>query len=70
MMKWLTSLVLPGVAEVIASFLLLQSMLIRDDLPTFDLPMNANSGSFAAGFWSVLVLLCTKRASVILILTS
>ena len=36
--------VLPGILEVIAKFFLLQITLIRDDLPTLDLPMKANSG--------------------------
>ena len=67
MRKWFTSLVLPGLLEVIASFLLRQSMLIRDDFPTFDLPMNANSGNFCFGFSETLVLLPEKRASVIFI---
>ena len=44
MMKWLMSSVLPGVADVFASFLLRQSMLIRLDLPTFERPMKAYSG--------------------------
>jgi hypothetical protein len=50
-----------------ASFLFLQSMLMRDDLPTFDLPMKANSGNFCFGFSEILVLLPAKRASVIFI---
>ena len=68
MRKWLTSLVFPGLLEVIASFLLRQSMLIRDDLPTFDLPMKANSGNFCFGFSEILVLLPEKSASVIFII--
>ena len=41
--------VFPGVADVLASFLLLVSILIRLDLPTFDLPMNAYSGLLSFG---------------------
>ena len=37
--------VLPGFDEVIAKPFLLQSMLIRDDLPTFERPINAYSGN-------------------------
>ena len=40
---------------------------MSDDLPTFDLPMNANSGNFCLGFSEILVLLPEKRASVIFI---
>ena len=43
------SRVFPGVADVLASFLLLVSILIRLDLPTFDLPMKAYSGLLSAG---------------------
>jgi hypothetical protein len=56
---------LPGLLDVIASFLFLQSMLIKDDLPTLDLPMNANSGNFCFGFSEILVLLPENNASVI-----
>jgi hypothetical protein len=63
----LTSLVLPGLLDVIASFLLRQSILMSEDLPTLDLPMNANSGYFCFGFSEILVLLPEKRASVIFI---
>jgi hypothetical protein len=65
MRKWFTSLVLPGLLDVMASFLFLQSMLISDDLPTFDLPMKANSGNFCFGFSEILVLLPENNASVI-----
>ena len=41
--------VFPGVEEVRAISVLAKSMLIRDDLPTFDLPMNAYSGSAEVG---------------------
>ncbi len=57
MRKWFTSLVFPGVPEVMASLPFPQSMFINDDLPTLDLPMKANSGSFLAGFCVTCVLL-------------
>jgi hypothetical protein len=37
-------MVLPGVEDVIANLFLPVSILIRLDLPTFDLPMKAYSG--------------------------
>jgi hypothetical protein len=43
-------------------------MLIREDLPTFDRPMKANSGSRSDGFWLTLVEEETKRALTIFIL--
>lgn len=50
MLKKLISLVLPGVEETTAMFFFCpESMLISDDLPTFDLPTNANSGSDGGG---------------------
>ena len=50
MLKKLISLVLPGVDETMAmSFFCPESMLMSDDLPTFDLPTKANSGSDAGG---------------------
>ena len=67
MRKWFTSLVFPGVEEVIASFFLPVSMLISEDFPTFDLPMNANSGNLAAGLSDTLVLLPANVALVIFI---
>ena len=41
--------VFPGVADVLANFLLFVSILIRLDLPTFDLPMKAYSGLLSFG---------------------
>ena len=49
MIKWLMSNVLPGVAEVLAKPLWLQSMLMRLDLPTLLRPMKANSGLLSFG---------------------
>ena len=51
-----------------ASLLLPLKLLISDDLPTFDLPMKANSGNFCFGFSEILVLLPEKSASVIFII--
>jgi hypothetical protein len=42
-------------------------MLIRDDFPTLERPMNANSGSLREGFPETLVLLPTNFASFIVI---
>ena len=50
MLKKLISRVLPGVDETMAIFFFCpESMLISEDLPTFDLPTKANSGSEAVG---------------------
>jgi hypothetical protein len=70
MRKWFTSLVFPGLLEVRASFLLRHSMFMSDDFPTFDLPMNANSGNFCFGFSEILVLLPENNASVIFMVVS
>ena len=43
------SCVFPGVDEVLANAFLSQSMLIKEDLPTFDLPMKAYSGNIGSG---------------------
>ena len=43
------SSVLPGVDDVLASLRLFVSMLMRLDLPTFDLPMKAYSGFVSLG---------------------
>lgn len=43
------SKVLPGVEDVLASFLLRESILIKLDLPTLDLPINAYSGLVSLG---------------------
>jgi hypothetical protein len=43
-------------------------MLIREDLPTLDLPIKANSGNFCFGFSEILVLLPENSASVIFII--
>ena len=43
------SKVFPGVADVLANFLLFVNILIRLDFPTFDLPMKAYSGLLSLG---------------------
>jgi hypothetical protein len=45
----LMACVFPGVADVLANPFLLVIMLMREDLPTFDRPMNANSGRVGFG---------------------
>ena len=59
--------VLPGVTEVLASFFELVSMLIKDDLPTLDLPMKANSGLSGGGHLLTSEKLLIKFAEVIFI---
>lgn len=62
------SLVLPGVAEVLARDERPQSELMSEDLPTLLLPMNANSGSARGGLPCALELLPANVALLILIL--
>ena len=66
--KWLISIVLPGVAEVFARFFLSVSILINEDLPTFDRPMNAYSGILPSGHFRTSLLLIMNFASLITIL--
>ena len=47
--KWLIIFVLPGVEEVLAKPALLQSILIKEDLPTLLLPIKAYSGFSGLG---------------------
>lgn len=50
MLKKLMRRVLPGLEETMAmSFFWPESMLMREDLPTFERPTKANSGSVAGG---------------------
>ena len=67
MIKWFTRSVLPGVADVLANPLWLHRELMREDFPTFDLPMNANSGSLAFGLSLSFWLLPAKAALFIFI---
>ena len=62
MRKWLMRSVLPGVDDVMASFELRVSMLMRLDLPTFERPMKAYSGSPSFGHFSTCVLLTLNSA--------
>jgi hypothetical protein len=48
-LKWLISLVFPGVWDTFARFFRSVSILINEDFPTFDRPMNANSGRSVLG---------------------
>ena len=41
--------------------------LIREDFPTFDLPMNAYSGSRGGGSWLIFALLVTNEADLMTI---
>lgn len=57
----------PGVLEICANDFLPVIMLMRDDLPTLDLPMTANSGYPAVGHCEIAVLLLTKSAVLTLV---
>jgi hypothetical protein len=54
--------VLPGVEDVLANFLRSTNMLIRDDLPTLERPMKANSGRLVSGHFRQSVELVTNSA--------
>ena len=54
--------VLPGVFETIAKEFLPVKRLIKDDLPTLDRPITANSGYRAGGHCAVLTLLLINSA--------
>ena len=56
------SMLLPGVLDTFARELCPVSMLIREDFPTLDRPMTANSGSLGFGHCSSLTLLLTYAA--------
>ena len=53
-------MVFPGVDDVFAILLLFKREFISDDLPTFDLPIIAYSGSLLSGHWSIDLLLFSK----------
>ena len=57
--------VLPGVDDVLARFLRCVSILIKDDLPTFERPIKANSGLSGMGHLLTCVLLIINSADVI-----
>jgi hypothetical protein len=64
-MSW----VFPGLEDVLASFLFLQRELIKEDFPTFDLPIKAYSGRELFGHFSRSVLLITNWADLMFILS-
>jgi hypothetical protein len=63
--KWLMSCVFPGLLDVFAKSFLTTSMFINEDLPTFDRPIKAYSGSVGAGHFATSVLLITNSADLI-----
>mmetsp|Transcript_32324 Transcript_32324/g.39133 ORF Transcript_32324/g.39133 Transcript_32324/m.39133 type:complete len:266 (+) Transcript_32324:78-875(+) len=63
--KWLMVCVFPGVLEIFANFPLLVSILIKDDLPTLERPMTANSGLVSLGHWLYFTLLVMNSACLI-----
>ena len=65
-MSW----VLPGVPEVLASPFLEVNILINEDLPTFDLPIKANSGLPSVGHLLTSVLEIVNSALLICMLQS
>src|SRR5436190_4315034 len=64
-MSW----VLPGEPDVLASFSLLQSILIREDFPTLLRPIKAYSGLSGTGHFSNSGLLITYTAFLICIIS-
>jgi hypothetical protein len=56
MIKWLISWVFPGVPEVLAKPFLEQSILIKEDFPTLERPIKANSGLPSMGHLETSVL--------------
>lgn len=61
------SIVFPGVDDVMAKPFRPVSILMSDDLPTFDRPMNAYSGVSSSGHFLTSELLITNFASLIII---
>jgi hypothetical protein len=61
------SCVLPGVCEVLAKPFLPVSILISDDLPTFDRPIKAYSGFIGGGSLDTWLLLQINSADLITI---
>jgi hypothetical protein len=64
----LINCVFPGVPETLASALVPAIMLISEDFPTLDRPINAYSGKFGFGHVSKLVLLFVNFADRIIII--
>jgi GTP-binding protein EngB required for normal cell division len=65
--KKFINFVLPGLTDVLDSVQLFVSVFISDDLPTFDLPIIANSGKSDIGHSSNFDALFTKTALDIII---
>src|SRR5665647_1370733 len=63
--KWLINLVFPGSEEVLARSFFPISILMREDFPTLDLPIKANSGRSLSGHNPGSVLLMTNSALLI-----
>jgi hypothetical protein len=63
----LISCVFPGFDEVFANSLTPVSILIREDFPTFDLPIKAYSGIRGGGHLSSVILLITNRTDLMII---
>ncbi|MDB6054689.1 MAG: hypothetical protein JWN25_2212 [Verrucomicrobiales bacterium] len=64
-MKKLIIFVNPGTFETLASDLLPESMFSSDDLPTFERPINANSGMNSGGALAIVGALVSKLDDVI-----
>ena len=62
------SFVFPGVPDIFANFFFWQIELIKEDFPTFDLPIKAYSGIKSEGQSSILVLLTINLALFIKVL--
>ena len=62
MMKKLISWVFPGVVLILARFLLKRRELIKDDLPTLDLPAKAICGLLSVGNCTAAAALMTNSA--------
>ena len=67
--KWFINRVFPGACDVLASLLLFASILISDDLPTLERPINAYSGNFGSGHLLISVLLTVNSADFIIIIS-
>jgi hypothetical protein len=65
-MSW----VFPGLPDVFAKAFRSTNILISDDLPTLDRPMNAYSGMGSLGHLATLELLITNSADVIFMFRS
>src|SRR5680860_322146 len=61
-LKWFINWVFPGRPDVLAKLFRSVSILIREDLPTLERPINAYSGNGSFGHLATSVLLMTKLA--------